>query len=114
MLVRSLDSIKRLFWELPWGSAEKGLALSLLWLWLPLWHEFDPWPGNFYMAQVEAPPPKKKPLIFLDMVLESGGFFKESLLEIYTETFMANYMMSGICFKIIQEGGCGWVSMIGQ
>ena len=26
-------------------------SLSLLWLWLLLWHkfEFDPWPGNFYM-----------------------------------------------------------------
>ena len=27
----------------------KDLALSLLWLWLLLWHGFDPWPGNFCM-----------------------------------------------------------------
>ena len=24
----------------------KDLALSLLWLWLLLWHVLDPWPGN--------------------------------------------------------------------
>ena len=23
--------------------------LSLWWLWLQLWHRFDPWLGNFYM-----------------------------------------------------------------
>ena len=26
----------------------KDLVLSLLWLWVLLWHEFDPWPGNFH------------------------------------------------------------------
>ena len=25
----------------------KGPALSLLWLWLQLWHRFNPWPRNF-------------------------------------------------------------------
>ena len=28
----------------------KDLALSLLWLWLLLWHKFSPWPGNFHMS----------------------------------------------------------------
>ena len=28
-------------------------ALSLLWFWLPLWQEFDPWPGNFRIPQVQ-------------------------------------------------------------
>ena len=27
----------------------KDPVLSLLWLWLQLWHRFDPWPGNFCM-----------------------------------------------------------------
>ena len=29
----------------------KDLALSLLWLWLQLWHVFDLWPRNFHMLQ---------------------------------------------------------------
>ena len=28
-------------------------AMSLLWFWLLLWAEFDPWPGNFLMLQVQ-------------------------------------------------------------
>ena len=34
----------------------KDLALSLLWLWSLLWHEFDPWPRNFHIPWVQ---PKK-------------------------------------------------------
>ena len=31
----------------------KDLVLSsLLWLWLLLWHGFDPWPGNFHTLLV--------------------------------------------------------------
>ena len=26
-------------------------ALSLLWLWLLLWHSLDPWPGNFHAVK---------------------------------------------------------------
>ena len=33
--------------ELPGGSMVKDLALSLLWLGSLLWHEFEPWPGNY-------------------------------------------------------------------
>ena len=29
----------------------KALALSLQWFGSLLWHEFDPWPGNFHMPQ---------------------------------------------------------------
>ena len=29
----------------------KYLALPLLWLGSLLWHEFSPWPGNFYVAK---------------------------------------------------------------
>ena len=32
----------------------KDPALSLLWFGLPLWHEFSPWSGNFYMRWVWA------------------------------------------------------------
>ena len=35
----------------------KDLALSLVWLELLLWREFDSWPGNFPMTRVH---PKKK------------------------------------------------------
>ena len=35
----------------------KDLALSLLWLWLQLWHRLHPWPGNFHRPQTQ---PKKK------------------------------------------------------
>ena len=31
------------------GQQVKDLALSLLWLWLQLWHAFSPWPRNFDM-----------------------------------------------------------------
>ena len=31
----------------------KGLVLSLLWLWLLLWHKFDPWLGKFCMPWVQ-------------------------------------------------------------
>ena len=42
----------------PWLlSGLKGLALSLLWLWLLLWHEFDPWSENFCMPWARS---KKK------------------------------------------------------
>ena len=30
----------------------KDLELSLRWLWPPLWHELDCWPGDFYMSYV--------------------------------------------------------------
>ena len=30
----------------------KDLALSLLWIRLLLWPEFDPWPKNFHVLQV--------------------------------------------------------------
>ena len=63
MLAKSLDSIKRLFWELPWGSAEKGLALSLLWLWLPLWHRFHPGPGTPHVAGVAKKTEQTKSLL---------------------------------------------------
>ena len=39
----------------------KDPALSLLWLWLQLWHGFDPWPRNFCMPQ--AQPERKNELI---------------------------------------------------
>ena len=32
----------------------KDLALSLLWLWLLLWHRFDPGPRNFYVLWGQA------------------------------------------------------------
>ena len=32
------------------GQQGKDLALSLLWLWLPLWCVFDPWPRNFCIS----------------------------------------------------------------
>ena len=35
----------------------KDLALSLPWLWLQLWHGFDPWPGKFSMLPAR---PKEK------------------------------------------------------
>ena len=39
--------------QFPGGSVGfKDLTLSLLWLWLLLWHAFSPQPGNFLMLQV--------------------------------------------------------------
>ena len=31
----------------------KDPILSLQWLWLLLWCQFDPWPGKFHMSRVE-------------------------------------------------------------
>ena len=28
--------------------------------WSPLWHRFDPWPGNFHMPQAQPPTPPPK------------------------------------------------------
>ena len=39
-------------WEFPGGLVVKDLLTSSL-----LWHESDPWPGNFCMLQAQ---PKKK------------------------------------------------------
>ena len=39
----------------------RDLVLSLLWLRLLLWCEFDPWPGNFHMLQI-GPKIKKNKL----------------------------------------------------
>ena len=47
-------------------------ALSLQWLGRQLWHEFDPWPGNFYMPQVW---PKKKKKIDFVKLLNDFVFF---------------------------------------
>ena len=40
----------------------KDSTLSLLWLGLLLWREFDPWPGNFCMPHVQ---PKKKEKVLI-------------------------------------------------
>ena len=39
--------------EFPGGLAVKDPAMSVLWLWLLLWHRFYPWPGNFCMAGLD-------------------------------------------------------------
>lgn len=38
----------------------KDLMLSLLWLWLLLWHRFDPWPRELVDAAGAAKKKKKK------------------------------------------------------
>jgi len=43
----------------------KDLALSLLWLWLELWHGFDPWARNFCMPWVVVGDPNKKTISFI-------------------------------------------------
>ena len=44
----------------PWVAQQvKDPALSLLWLWLLLWCEFDSWPRNFCMMWA-GPKEKKK------------------------------------------------------
>ena len=41
----------------------KDLALPLLWLWLPPWRSFDPWPWNLCMPQGQ--PKRKKQVLLL-------------------------------------------------
>ena len=41
----------------------KDLVLSLLWLRLMLWHEFDSWPRNFRMLQAKKRKRKKRWLL---------------------------------------------------
>ena len=48
---------KKSRWEFPDGLSVKDSVLSLVWLRLLLWLEFDPWPGNFFMPQAQ---PKRK------------------------------------------------------
>ena len=38
----------------------KNLALSLQWLWLLLWHRFNPWPRNFLLLQMWPKKNKKQ------------------------------------------------------
>ena len=73
--------IQPLAWELPYagvGAAPKrlnkkrylgsflvaqqikDLVLSLLCLWIQLWHGFDPWPRNFHMPRAQL---KKKQIM---------------------------------------------------
>ena len=49
----------------------KDPALSLQWLWLLLWHGFDPWPRNFHMPWAQP----KKNLNYKD--------FKKDVVYIY-------------------------------
>ena len=49
----------------------KDLALSLLWLWLQLWHRLHPWPGNFHRPQTQ-PKKKKKEFPCGSLGLRSG------------------------------------------
>lgn len=51
------EILKKAKMEFPGGLLVKDLALSLVWLELLLWREFDSWPGNFSMTRVH---PKKK------------------------------------------------------
>ena len=56
----------------------KDLGLSVLWLWLLLWHRFDPWPGNFCMPQVqpkEGVTAKKTKMITIRVIDSKSGFF---------------------------------------
>ena len=46
------------------GQQGKDLALSLLWLWLPLWCVFDPWPRNFRISL--ARPKKEREALILE------------------------------------------------
>ena len=38
----------------------KDPVLSLMWLWLQLWHGFSPWPANYPMLQVQPKKIKKQ------------------------------------------------------
>ena len=40
---------KKSRWEFTDGLSVKDSVLSLVWLRLLLWLEFDPWPGNFFI-----------------------------------------------------------------
>ena len=56
----------------------KDLALSLLWLWLPLWHRFNPWARNFCMPWARPKKKKKKEknccsLLEKGMLIEAAG-----------------------------------------
>ena len=57
-LLLTLFTSKTNLWSSLVAQWAKDPVLSLLWLWLLLWHGFDPWPGNFCMLQ--AGPKKKK------------------------------------------------------
>ena len=65
-----LRGVKNLALPPKWSSLVaqlvKDLVLSLLWLWLQLWHGFNLWPGNFCMSQVY--PPQKKNLAWSQAV----------------------------------------------
>ena len=39
----------------------RDLVLSLLWLWILLWYEFDPWPGELLHTAGTAKKPTNQP-----------------------------------------------------
>ena len=46
----------RLVWTSLVAQQLKDLALSLLWLWLQLWHSFHPWLRNFHILWIQHSP----------------------------------------------------------
>ena len=48
-----LNSLKNISWSFLVAQQVKDLVLSLQQLGLLLWHESDPWPGNFHMLWVQ-------------------------------------------------------------
>ena len=53
----------------------KDPVLSLLWLWLLLWHRFDPWLRKFFMAQVW---PKETMALYFHKYLQTMLLFAKS------------------------------------
>ena len=51
-LTKFPSGIKKVFVESLVAQWIMDLTLSLLWLWVLLWHGSDPWPGNFCMLWV--------------------------------------------------------------
>ena len=47
------------FWSSLVAQQVNGPVLSLLWLWLLMWQEFNPWLGNLYMLQCDRKKKKK-------------------------------------------------------
>ena len=79
----------------------KEPALLLLWLGSLLWHEFDPWPRNFCMPQVQPKKKRKKLPGRIEIGLNTKNQEKKSEIKITEEPDTGVFLIK---FKItIQE-----------
>ena len=93
----TLVIFKSILSEFPGGLGVKGLALSLLWLWLLLWLRFNSWPRNFCMLLAQEKEKRKSKNLPCYMVYFLPGYqhFSKEIWFFLVENYI--YIKSVYC-----------------